>query len=142
MPTWSSAMPILPLTTLLSTVRMTPRRHIEEAQEHKLDGDFLHLGIYLLAFLKGDAAEMERQVAWAAGKPGTEDLLLSFQSDTEAYYGRLEERGTFPGARSDAAVRDNSKETAAMWQVNAALREAEFGNVADARSRMSPQPWR
>jgi len=30
-------------------------------------------------------------------------------------------------------VRGNSKETAAMWQANASLREAEFGNVADAR---------
>ena len=32
---------------------------------------------------------MEQQVAWGAGKPGTEDVLLSVQSDTDAYYGRL-----------------------------------------------------
>jgi hypothetical protein len=31
---------------------------------------------------------MERQVAWAAGKAGAEDYLLSIASDTEAYYGR------------------------------------------------------
>src|SRR5207253_10683240 len=49
---------------------------------------FRSWGIYQLAFLKGNAAEMERQLAWAAGKPGSEDILLSFQSDTEAYYGR------------------------------------------------------
>src|SRR5437588_6050693 len=55
----------------------------------KFEGDTLHWGIYQLAFLKGNAAEMERQLAWAAGKPGSEDILLSFQSDTEAYYGRL-----------------------------------------------------
>jgi len=33
----------------------------------------------------------------------------------------------------DAAVRNDSKETAALWQVNAALREAEFGNAAAAK---------
>ncbi|MGA8101215.1 MAG: protein kinase, partial [Candidatus Acidiferrales bacterium] len=65
------------------------KKMIEQAEERKLDGDVLHWATYLLAFLKGDAAQMERQVAWAAGKPGSEDLLLSFQSDTEAYYGRL-----------------------------------------------------
>ena len=32
---------------------------------------------------------MEQQVAWGAGKPGDEDALLSTQSDTESYYGRL-----------------------------------------------------
>jgi len=106
------------------------RKTIEEAQEKKFDADFMHLVIYQVAFVKGDRAEMERQVAWAAGKPGTEDLMLSFQSDTEAYYGRLAKAREFSRRAVDAAVRNNSKETAAIWQVNAALREAEFGNAA------------
>jgi len=72
-------------------------------------------------------------VAWAAGKPGSEDLLLSFQSDTEAYYGRLVKARDFSRRAVDSAVRDDSKETAALWQVNAALREAEFGNTAAAK---------
>ena len=76
---------------------------------------------------------MERQVDWAAGKPGSEDLLLSFQSDTEAYYGRLVKARDFSRRAVDSAVRDDSKETAALWQVNAALREAEFGNPAAAK---------
>jgi eukaryotic-like serine/threonine-protein kinase len=106
---------------------------LEQAQEHKLEGDFLHQEIYYLAFYKGDTAEMERQVAWAAGKPGDEDLLLSFQSDTEAYYGRLVKARDFSRRAVDAAVRDQSKESAALWQVNSALREAEFGNAAAAK---------
>jgi serine/threonine protein kinase/tetratricopeptide (TPR) repeat protein len=106
------------------------QKTIEEAQQRNLAGDFLHLAIYQLAFLKSDAAEMERQLAWAAGKPGTEDWLLSSQSDTEAYYGHLNSARDFSRRAVDAAVRNNSKETAAIWQVNAALREAEFGNPA------------
>src|SRR5437870_7357507 len=43
-----------------------------------------------LPFLQGDAKAMEQQVAWAAGKLGKEDLLLSLQSDTEAYAGHVE----------------------------------------------------
>jgi serine/threonine protein kinase/tetratricopeptide (TPR) repeat protein len=109
------------------------KKALEQAQERKLEGDFLHWGIYQLAFLKGDAAEMERQLAWAAGRPGTEDLLFSFQSDTEAYHGRLVKARDFSRRAVDAAVRNDSKETAALWQVNAALREAEFGNVAAAK---------
>ena len=99
----------------------------------KFEGDTLHWGVYQLAFLKGNAAEMERQLAWAAGKPGSEDILLSFQSDTEAYYGRLVKARDFSRRAVDAAVRNDSRETAALWQVNAALREAEVGNTAAAK---------
>jgi serine/threonine protein kinase/tetratricopeptide (TPR) repeat protein len=106
---------------------------IEQAKARNLDGDFLHQEIYYLSFIKGDAAEMERQVAWASGKPGTEDLLLSCQSDTEAYYGRLGKARDFSRRAVDAAVRANAKEAAALWQANAAMREAEFGNSAAAK---------
>jgi len=106
---------------------------IAEAQKRNLAGDFLHLGIYQLAFYKNDVAEMERQITWAAGKPGTEDFLLSSQSDTEAYYGHLTKARDFSRRAVDASVRGESKETAAIWQVNAALREAEFGNLAVAK---------
>jgi len=109
------------------------KKAIEQAQQHKLDGDYLHQLLYSMAFMTGDTSEMQRQVAWAAGKPGSEDLLLSFQSDTEAYYGRLAKARDFSRRSVDAAVRNNSKETAALWQVNAALREAEFGNTAAAK---------
>ena len=105
----------------------------DEALAHKLDGGLLRVGIYLVAFLQGDAAQMGQQVAWGSGKPGDEDLLLSAQSDTEAYYGRMSKARDFSRRAVDSAVRADSKETAALWQVNAALREAELGNAAAAR---------
>jgi tetratricopeptide (TPR) repeat protein len=61
----------------------------DQARAHKLDGWALHLFTYYLAFLQGDSAQMEQQLSWGAGKPGAEDPLLSAQSDTDAYYGRL-----------------------------------------------------
>jgi eukaryotic-like serine/threonine-protein kinase len=92
---------------------------------------------YYLAFLRGDSTQMEQQVAWSAGKPGDEDLLLSAQSDTEAYYGRLGKARDFSRRAVDSAVRADSKETAALWEVNAALREAEFGNTQAAQKDAS-----
>jgi eukaryotic-like serine/threonine-protein kinase len=76
---------------------------------------------------------MEQQVAWSAGKPGVEDILLSMQSDTEAYYGRMTKARDYSRRAMDSAVRSDSKEKAALWQVNAALREAELGNDSTAR---------
>jgi len=104
-----------------------------QAFAHKLDSGSLHQFVYLLAFLRGDAAQMGQQVAWGAGKPGVEDALLSIQSDTEAYYGRLGKARDFSRRAVDSAVRADAKETAAAWQVNAALREAELGNPTSAK---------
>src|SRR5438094_6855774 len=106
---------------------------LEQALARKVDGGFLRLEMYYLAFVRGDSSQMEQQLAWGAGKPGVEDLLLSAQSDMEAYYGRLTKARDFSRRAVDSAVRADSKETAALWQVNAALREAEFGNAAPAK---------
>ena len=109
------------------------RKTIRQAQQQKLDGELLHWLVYQVAFVKGDIAEMEGQMAWAAGKPGVEDLLLSSQSDTEAYYGRLAKARGLSRRAVDSSVRSGSKETGALWQVNAGLREAEFGNLQIAK---------
>jgi tetratricopeptide (TPR) repeat protein len=105
---------------------------LDEASAHKLDGGFLRASLYLLAFLEGDRAQMEQQVSWATGKPGVENLLLSMQSDTEAFYGRSGARD-FSRRAVNSAIRADSKETAALWQANAALRDAETGSVTSAK---------
>jgi tetratricopeptide (TPR) repeat protein len=112
------------------------RALLQQAQTNQVDGFAIRGDLYSLAFLRGDAAEMGRQVAWAAGRPGEEDGMLSTQSDTEAYYGRLTRARDFSRRAVDAAVRNDSKETGALWQANAALREAEFGNAAAAKQRV------
>ena len=121
-------------STYVSLGRLNDAKAIfDQALARKLDGGALRANMYVLAFLQGDAAQMEQQVAWAAGKPGVEDVLLSMQSDTEAYYGRMGKARDFSRRAIDSAVRADSKETAAFWQANAALREAELGNDGLAR---------
>lgn len=106
----------------------------QQAMARKIDDLGLHGNLYGIAFLQQDVVEMQRQLAWAAGKPGAEDVLLSFASDTEAYYGHLSKARTLSHRAINAARRSEEKETAAGWQVNAALREAELGNSLSARN--------
>jgi serine/threonine protein kinase/Tfp pilus assembly protein PilF len=105
---------------------------IQQATAGGIDGYLLHLGIYYSAFLHNDHASMQQQLSWAAGRSGEEDWLLSAQADTEAYHGRLAKAREFSRRAVESALRADAKETAALWQVEAALREAEFGNPAGA----------
>ena len=103
---------------------------------HKVNNPFLHGNRYGVAFYEGDVAEMERQVDGQKDKPG-EDVLLSFASDTDAFYGRLASAREKSQRAIESARHNDAKETAAEWQMNSALREAEFGNTARARQEMA-----
>jgi len=113
------------------------RQTIQEAQQKNFDGLVLRSDLYSLAFLSGDAAEMERQVAWGAGRPGEEDQLLNVHADTQAYYGRLEKARDLARRASDSAVRADAKETGAQWLAFQGIREVELGNVAVARQQIA-----
>jgi eukaryotic-like serine/threonine-protein kinase len=108
----------------------------KQAIDNKVDGPFLHDDMYLIAFLQGDADEMQRQLNYAAGKPAMEDLLLSAQADTEAFHGRLRKAREFSRQAVESARRNELKETAALWQINSALRSAEFGDAQAARQEV------
>jgi len=108
---------------------------LEEAQTRKLDAYYVREAMYEAAFLRGDKEGMQRQIAWAAGRPGEEDWLLAAQADTDGYFGHLARARQFSDRAVESASRAEAKETAALWQVNAALREADFGNYDAARQR-------
>jgi serine/threonine protein kinase/Flp pilus assembly protein TadD len=107
----------------------------EQALARKLEG--VHPQRYAVAFLEEDGAEMQRQLAWAVGRSGWEDSLLSMHSDTQAYAGRFMKARELSRQAADAAKRNDQKETAALWLLNAALREAEVGNLAQAREQIT-----
>jgi hypothetical protein len=76
---------------------------------------------------------MEEQLAWAADKPGQEGELLSLQSDTEAYHGRVSRARDLSRRAFDAAGRTDDREEASMWRAYTARREAEVGDIDSAR---------
>ena len=103
---------------------------IREAQARKLETYILHNDLYALAFLSADSAAMTDQQQWFAGRPQYEGIGLALASDTEAFAGHLRKALKLTHLAVDAAVRADSRETAALTQENAALREAAFGNSA------------
>ncbi len=106
----------------------------KQAEERKLCVECVLMESYGLAFLKGDAAQMAHLVSAGMGKPGAEDVLLPDQADTEAWYGKLKNAHELTGRAMDSAQHNDAKETAAAYQVEAALREVEAGNREQARA--------
>jgi serine/threonine protein kinase/tetratricopeptide (TPR) repeat protein len=109
----------------------------KEAVAKGFDSPDLRDNLYLLAFLQNDAAGMQAQVAWAAGKPGVEDQQLGNEADTAGYFGKMAKAREFSRRAVASAIRAEEKETAASYEAAAALREAAYGNNAEARQRAS-----
>jgi serine/threonine protein kinase/Flp pilus assembly protein TadD len=120
--------------TYISVGRLKDAREtLMEAQQKGFDGFIIRGNLYSLAFLSGDTAEMNREVAWAAGRPGEEDQMLNIHADTQAYLGRLEKARDLARRATDLAIRIDDKESAAQWLIFQGLREAELGNATAAR---------
>jgi eukaryotic-like serine/threonine-protein kinase len=106
----------------------------KQIEEHELENEMLLWNRYFLAFLKGDAVQMAQLVAAAMGKPGSEDLLLAEQADTEGWYGKLKNAHELTTRAMDSAQHSDARENAAVYQAVAALREVEPGNRGQARA--------
>ena len=105
----------------------------DESVARHLDGPYLRVSRYVVAFAEGDNQSMEEQVAWVKGKPNDENRLLSAASDTEAYYGRFGKARQLTQQAVDSARKAGETEAAAAWEGQGALREAEVGNVSQAQ---------
>jgi serine/threonine protein kinase/tetratricopeptide (TPR) repeat protein len=108
------------------------RQNIHEAQARKGDDSALRNALYALAFVGADSAAMAEQQQWYAGKP-EENFGLALASDTEAYGGHLGKARELTKRAVDSAIRADSKENGAIWQANAALEHAGYGNATEAR---------
>lgn len=108
------------------------RTVIQQAQERQFDSP-LRRNRYAIDFLQGDAADMEQQVAWSAGKPRVEDVFLSLDAQTAAYSGRVGKARELSRRAAALAEQARENEAAGGYQAEGALREALFGNTAEAR---------
>ena len=108
------------------------RQVIHEALARKIDDYILHSALYALAFIGADSTAMVEQQQWYAGKP-EENIGLALASDTESYAGHLGKARELTKRAVDSAVRADSKETGAIWQANAAIEQAAYGNPTEAQ---------
>jgi eukaryotic-like serine/threonine-protein kinase len=111
------------------------RATVEEAQAKSFDSGDLRWCLYQISFLQDDASGMAQQVAWSAGKPAIEDLMLASEGFTAAYFGKLAEAREFLRRAVASALRSERKEGAAGHETGAAVLEVLFGDAARARQR-------
>ena len=94
-----------------------------------MDGYMFRLPLYAMAFLGGDSSGMAEEQQWLTSHPETKHYALSIASNTEAYRGKLTAARELTKRSAEAAIAADSKENAAIWWENAALREAASGDA-------------
>jgi len=113
------------------------RQTLSEARARKLDDLDIHVYPYVLAFLAHDTQAMAREIAWLESRPEYAPHGFSLEADTEAYLGHLRKARELTAQAVSAALRTDNKENAALYLASAALREAQFGNAAEAKKSAS-----
>jgi eukaryotic-like serine/threonine-protein kinase len=128
------------LTTCINLVNnQIALQHFGEARRlvHELlpkdDDSILHNALYGLAFLASDTAGMAAQVRWFAGEPAYENYGLALGADTAAYAGRVSEARELNKKAVDSAIKADNKENGAIYLANAALQQAAYGFLQEAR---------
>ncbi len=107
---------------------------IQGALARQSDDKVAHNALYALAFLGADSTAMAEQQQWFGSEPEYENVGLALASDTAAYAGHLHKARELTKQSVGSAIRVGDKESGAIWQENAALREAAYGNAAEARA--------
>jgi eukaryotic-like serine/threonine-protein kinase len=106
---------------------------LKQAFNRKLEiPDFFVLQ-YALAFLRDDTAGMERVATLAREKPGAEDWIANSEGFVLAYYGHLEEARRMSRRAADLARKAERRDTEALYETDAAVREVLFGNLSAAK---------
>jgi len=100
---------------------------VREAKANNIDSPEIHVNLYWADFLQHDAAGMEREAAFVESKPGYEDQMLNYESDTALYGGELAKARVLTRRAVESAKKDDDKEAAAVYEAQAAVREALAG---------------
>jgi Flp pilus assembly protein TadD len=122
------------LSVLVNLNRVKEARAMAaDATAKKIDSPGIRFDLYQLGFLQSDDTVMADQVSWAADRPGDDAVMLYYEADTAAYYGQLNKARDLSRQAVAAAGRAQRPERAAVCQAAAGLREALFGNGAEAK---------
>lgn len=108
---------------------------LRQALDRKLEIPDFVVERYVIAFLKGDKAGMERETSLTQKEPGVDDWMFNSEAFVLAYSGHLEEARKMSRAAGDFARKAGRPDTEALYETDGAVREALFGNVSAARQR-------
>ncbi len=90
---------------------------------------------YDIAFLRGDRAGMERVAARARQRSRGETWISNKEAFALAYAGHLQRARVMSRRAVDHAKQEGLPERGGTWEAAAAIREALFGNAAEATTR-------
>ncbi len=107
-----------------------------QAIERKFDSVNTHLILYHIAFRQRDAAAMEREIAWARGKPREHDMLAA-EAGVAAAAGRIEQARQISRRSVDQALSANLHEWAALELAWLAFLEVSLGDHPQAVKQAS-----
>jgi serine/threonine protein kinase/Flp pilus assembly protein TadD len=123
------------MTCYVALNRLDEAKTIYKQALAQADSSMVHQLRYRIAFLENDAAEMDRQVLWAAGKPGAEQWFLESQAETEQFFGRMEGAQKLFGRVVESALRNGDKTFATAVAIGLAGAEADLGNFGRSRQQ-------
>ena len=109
------------------------RQVYQQTMARKLDDDTLHNVLYGVEFIAKNPKGMAEQVAWFEGRPELQHEILALEADTEAYAGHVIKSREVTHRTVEAALRADNKESAGIWELYGAWREATFGNFEEAK---------
>ena len=110
---------------------------LEEAIANKVDNMYLHLWLYEVAFLQGDAAAMQRQVAWAAGQPD-EYRMVWEESGFALFEGKLQRARELARRASELAGRRDLRGAVTFEKALLAVQAALLGECRLAHEQTPP----
>ncbi|MEJ7608652.1 MAG: winged helix-turn-helix domain-containing protein [Bryobacteraceae bacterium] len=107
---------------------------LQRAAARGLEIDEFLMLAYDLAFLKKDAAEMERVAERARKRSGPQNWVSNQQASVLAYSGHLQQARSLLRRAVAEAEQGGQEERAGLWQTAAAIREGLFVNASEARA--------
>jgi DNA-binding winged helix-turn-helix (wHTH) protein/tetratricopeptide (TPR) repeat protein len=90
---------------------------------------------YDLAFLKGDIADMAQAATRARDRSGAETWIADKEASALAYSGHLRQARVLTQRAIDQGMQAQQPERTSLWEAGESVREAFFGNAAEARKR-------
>jgi tetratricopeptide (TPR) repeat protein len=104
------------------------RTALHDAEATGLKSDPLPQVWYMFGFLTHNANEMKQQVDSSSGKPGSQEpTFFQLQSDTESYFGRLEDARVYTKRAMDSDREASGSEQATFSKLIGSLHETETG---------------
>jgi tetratricopeptide (TPR) repeat protein len=107
---------------------------VEQAVAQNVDSEGVHTVLYDIAFIRGDDAGMQREIAWAAGKPTEPDMLLA-EAEAEYALGKIQKAHETLTRAVNVIERIGLREAPANVRAGEIVSEAVLGNIQEAHQK-------